>query len=222
MIPIQISITSNSTSPWVELFKTAGPFIGAWIGTGIAGWMAIRAYRTNQWWDMRSKMYAKVVECMHNCSESCRVHCNALRAEFNEIDFIDTNSTANNYSIASKNLVSLISQGRFSMSDEALKLLVNLVEEIRTIFKGEEPDFAKFHETQRLVDRKITSFSHVAKDDLQVYPTRNQLAKIWSRTTRLGLRWIHSICKNLKLTVYIVCFGEQKGRAMLSPDSSGR
>ncbi len=81
MLPIQITITTNNTSPWMELLKTAGPFIGAWIGAGIAGWMAIRAYRTNQWWDMRSKMYTKVVECIHNCLEACQNHYIVLRDE---------------------------------------------------------------------------------------------------------------------------------------------
>ncbi len=98
------------------------------------------------------------------------------------------------------------------MSDEALSVLLHLVREMRFIMRGEEPDYAKFRYLQGLLDGKLTTFSHVAKNDLRVYPIRNQLAEFRSRTTRWGIRMARALWNRVKLFLLILWFGEEKGR----------
>ena len=222
MIPIQITITSNNTSPLIELLKTAGPFIGAWIGAGIAGLLTIRAYRTNQWWETRRKAYQNVVEVIHKCTKTCTTYRRELiKEEVSEQIQLDANDiiskAANEYTEAGKALHDLTGLGRFSMSDKAQTVLVTLVRDVLSIERSNEINVIKLATIKKKLNSKLAEFIKVSKKDLQVYPLQIRLAEKYASARKSFLIKAKVGWRSVKLVLLIIWFGDVKGRRLLAP-----
>lgn len=213
MLPIQITITNANSNSWIELLKTAGPFVGGWVGAGIAGWLTIRAYRTNQWWDGRFKTYQKVVECLHDCEEACdRYHTwhfwqgdGILRDE-------ELGNASDKFLKARERLGGLIGQSRFTMSDQARALLVGMMKAIKDEQKKTSEYWFLLHEIQGIVQKTMIVFTAVAKKDLQVFPI-HQLVRdgAWWLIGGAHRAFVWAWIKGTRFCC-IVWFGESVGR----------
>lgn len=226
MIPIQITITSNESSPWIELLKTAGPLLGAGVGAGIAGWFAIRSFRTNQWWDARHKAYQKVIESLDECLQKCE-DCLKLKRQDDTSSYgtgFITSPIGNAkeaYRDAGKTLKGLISRGRFNMSSDALHVLIQTIRDIQSIERSDLEEMQALSLVRNVLTSKISFFSHVAKKDLQIYTPWTQFKNWWQDCLQPSFheilsRWPY-IWRALKLLTLTIWWGEAEARRIIGP-----
>ncbi len=225
MIEITIKLNSDPMSG-VEWFKTLIPLIaaiigsvGAFVGAGIAAVLAIRAYRTNQWWDTRNKVYQETVTTLHEClvashalfeliknyQEKGRA---ALESGFDKV--------FDNFSELLTKIEALESKGRFNMSPEARQVLASLYESTsRTIASGESDEVVN-KEISKLLECCLEQFSDAAKRDLNVLPWTHYFKPLKTSVKRAAEFFKNSTRKAINailLATLIIWLGQRRGTA---------
>lgn len=220
--------------PWTEWLKALIPIfaavigsVGAFVGAGIAAALAIKAYRTNQWWDTRNKVYQEIVATIDLCYSACIEYHLRLKRE-NEFksrcsdgrnyegmpSYIsdEKNESLDKFFNLWKKVQDLASQNRFIISKKSRDVLKDAIADCYTIITPSEklltdlePSF-KFGE--RLY-RCLNLFGEVSKCDLSVVPQIFYLRILWLKIEREYL----TLADSIHLLALVIWLGESKGRA---------
>ncbi|MES2597738.1 MAG: hypothetical protein V4662_20500 [Verrucomicrobiota bacterium] len=167
----------------------------------IGGWIALRNYRSNAWWEAKRKAYEEVIGALEECGTSYQQMANARHDTSVEAlsDKIET---------ARIRIFTLKRQSTFLMSDEALTALDSLVvQELGSHMKSDD-EVAKFRALQLHYDGALNAFVLASRVDLGVaglptrikhgwMRTRASTRSLWSRTAparaELGPKAQHSL-----------------------------
>ncbi len=178
----------------------------------IGALMAMRTYRSNQWWDARHKAYEKAIDLLNQLDQASvklwkthsdegshhepfRQECKRLGDELN----------------------AFASKSRFNMSDAVENLLLEASDELDRLLVFEASAFQEEEWDPMVFWHILEDVCEAAKNDLQVSPWHKIILafirRVWRQAADCALK---DIAPKVRMFVFIFWLGETKGRQLFS------
>jgi len=187
-------------------FTVGAVFVGAWL--------ALRTYRTNQWWDSRHKTYQKAVKKLEQLKADLLVYRICLR-DIRGSEVLSQEEKAAHqqshlaYLRTAHDLRHFVQVGRFNMSEPARKILLELVH--KELPSSDGPLMFRFEGKFELARE---SFLQAAHSDLQILTLFQRLGNACSRVKQFASWHGPRVTYQLKRLGLIVLFGLEKGKRL--------
>lgn len=187
-------------------FTVGAVFVGAW--------MALRTYRTNQWWDSRHKTYQKAVKKLEQLKADLRLYRIRLRdisgsGELSQEKKAEHQQSRLAYLRTAHDLRHFVQVGRFNMSEPARKILLDLVH--KELPPSDGPLMLLF---EAKFESASESFLQAAHSDLQILTLFQRLGIACTRVKRFASWHGPRVAYQLERFAMIVWHGYEKGKRL--------
>lgn len=208
---------AESLSIGQELIRSGVTVASVLIGARLA----LRTYRSNQWWDARHKTYEKAIEILDRLAGATHEYRMRLRYV---IDYGDDpcpseilqalDKAATDFHDATRDLKSLTSRGRFNMSIAARMILVRTLEEMTTHQNLADSQCDELSAVRHELLNAIRQFSYAAQVDLQVLSLRTRIESVVSKFVSWSIWIISALIYWFRVFGLRIWFGQEKGRQL--------